>query len=803
MAFYLLVPATTVNVAVNLSSDITQTASGNFEIEFELDLIGTNGIVAQGALPSGTNIIFFTTPTNLQLRISASQRNFTLPQSAAGRHVYRIVSNTAAGNIQVFQDGVSCGTTSGNTLWSIRTLVDLNNVANRTFGLYYFKVRDSSGALIHHYNPSIVLADPNILVDEIGGNNGTMVNFPADGSARVPYDDGTGGEEQITSSGGIASALAGGAASTQNINEQVLSASGVAAAVSDGIASTSAANEQVYSTGGIASAIASASASASIINEQALSSGGIASAIAGATASTQVINEQTSEQVVSSGGIAASIGSASASTQVIHEQVVNSGGITAALAGGVASSTVIEDYAIVQVVQSGGISSAYMSGIVSTSQVVEQITNSGGVAAAVMTGSASTTVREFTGDWAAPEILFSEAQPIQQVSLTFDQLGRPLVFYRVGVDTLKIYQYDPVTQQNVTTEIAVGKDPTACFDFPQDTGQSFTDVLLFYVRDDQVFMRIQRDRYAIEYPCPAIQPGLKIKSAGLRVDKRLQVVYQFKDDGYVPPVAPVPPVEIPGGYRYLQGGYNSGIETPWRMTGPIADTEFEIGMTISGFRNFRRDGLASDGPATGGGFTSYIPSHTLFAITAGVPANGLQSSYGYAELLVRTVSGSKSYLQLIYQNYPPITLPVTRGLSDFDLNFIKFVFGPRLLDNNNRRKLTLYGTYRRNGQPQDPALMDIVIYDGDIPAGALGYDLYNSALNSRLFFGTAMRLQIGTPNYTESMNAFISNCYARDGETVTQWLIDQNGQDVQPSAPPGKDATIINHVSTRWRFVQD
>lgn len=189
-AFYLLVPATTVNVAVNLSSEITQTESGNFEIEFELDLIGTNGIVAQGALPSGRNVIFFTTPTNLQLRIAASQRNFTLPQSAAGRHVYRIVSNTAAGNIQVFQDGVSCGTTSGNTLWSIRTLVDLNNIATRTLGLYYFKVRDSSGALIHHYNPSIVLADPNILVDEIGGNNGTMVNFPLDGSARIYYDDG-------------------------------------------------------------------------------------------------------------------------------------------------------------------------------------------------------------------------------------------------------------------------------------------------------------------------------------------------------------------------------------------------------------------------------------------------------------------------------------------------------------------------------------------------------------------------------------------------------------------------------------
>ena len=405
--------------------------------------------------------------------------------------------------------------------------------------------------------------------------------------------------------------------------------------------------------------------------------------------------------------------------------------------------------------------------------------------------------------WEVGASLFNEPLPIQQISLTFDQLGRPLVFYRVGEDTLKLCWYDPIAQESVLTNFGIGKDPTACFDFPQDTGQSFTDVLLFYVRNDQVFMRIQRDRYAIEYPCPAIQPGLKINSAGLRVDNRLQVVYQFKDAGYVPPVVPVPPVEIPGDYRYLQSGWNSGIETPWRMAGPIADTEFEIGMGISGFRHLRREGLASEGPGTGGGFgAEYIPPHTLFAITAGRPANGLIPRYGYPELMVRT-RANLQFLELIYQSYPVENIRLNTRPSDYSISKLRFLFGSRLPNNPQRRKLTIYGTFRNARQSQDPALLDKLLYDGDIPTGVLQHDLHNSAFNSRLFFGCYMVVTPnGTPAYGDSMYAYISDCYARDGEALTRWLIDQNGQAAQPSTPIGSDATIINHNPARWRFTQ-
>jgi hypothetical protein len=593
-----------------------------------------------------------------------------------------------------------------------------------------------------------------------GGNgiNTLGTNWPEDNSQWVFYDDGGGSTEQITTSGGIVSALAGGAASTQIINEQVLSASGIAAAVVAGIASAAIVNEQVNSTGGIASAVASGSASTSAINEQALSSGGIAAAIAGATASTQVINEQTSEQIVSSGGIAASTGSAAASTQVIHEQVVSSGGVAGASAGGTASSTVIEEFTVVQVVQSGGISSAYMSGIASTSQVVEQIVSSGGVAAAVMTGSASTIVRELSGDWGAPEILFSEAQPIEQISLTFDQLGRPLVFYRVGENTLKLYWYDPVAQQNVTTTLTTGKDPTACFDFPQDTGQSFTDALLFYVRDDQVFMRIQRDRYAIEYPCPAIQPGLKINSAGLRVDNRLQVVYQFKDDGYVPPVVPVPPVVVPGRFYYLQP-YISAIHT----ASPLITNRYSwrAGFSLRGY----------DASST----------------------------------------GIKAVLSQGTNNMPLSFAPAVRLASSLLVAYFRFqagVNGTFVVRINGREHFFISSEPLQDGAYELMASGSSfsIARNGNVIAAGNIMPAPNANDNGPLAFGSNVQVVNSSvmpgPGFA-ALEGYIYSAWLEADEMRYDWPLLDKGEPLQPSTPPGQSITINQHRVENWRFVQD
>jgi hypothetical protein len=123
----------------------------------------------------------------------------------------------------------------------------------------------------------------------------------------------------------------------------------------------------------------------------------------------------------------------------------------------------------------------------------------------------------------------SDAQ-IKQLSLAFDQVGRPIIFYRENsLGVIKLFWYDPTASSNQIINLGQGAFPRACFDFPHDASQGFSDVLLFYVRNDSVFMRIQRDRFQTEYPTPvtasALNKGVRIRSAGLRADNRVQVLY--------------------------------------------------------------------------------------------------------------------------------------------------------------------------------------------------------------------------------------------------------------------------------------
>lgn len=129
--------------------------------------------------------------------------------------------------------------------------------------------------------------------------------------------------------------------------------------------------------------------------------------------------------------------------------------------------------------------------------------------------------------WTDLFILFTETEVIKEISLTFDQLGRPLVFYNTNSDTLKIYWYNPLLEENVIESIAVGANPVSCFDYPQNTDRPFSDILLFYVKDNSIYMRVQRDRFTIEYPTGVTHLGIVLESAGLRVDNRLQLIYSY------------------------------------------------------------------------------------------------------------------------------------------------------------------------------------------------------------------------------------------------------------------------------------
>ncbi|MCU7962423.1 hypothetical protein L5M28_07500 [Shewanella sp. SW32] len=196
----------------------------------------------------------------------------------------------------------------------------------------------------------------------------------------------------------------------------------------------------------------------------------------------------------------------------------------------------------------------------------EQLNTSGGNIKAAwwlfeFNGSEVTASKYNGNDFELGSVVFSVTN-IKRLSATFDQLGRPMVFYETNSNELKLFWFDPVLVQNIITEFGVGNYPFATFDIRWDTSNPRSDVMLFYMRSGAIYYRMQRDRYSIEYATPVVADAVFIKEADMAVDYHLQLLYRYIDTGYNPP-QPVQP-EIPpvvGSFGYKLSGYQSAIET--------------------------------------------------------------------------------------------------------------------------------------------------------------------------------------------------------------------------------------------------
>lgn len=132
------------------------------------------------------------------------------------------------------------------------------------------------------------------------------------------------------------------------------------------------------------------------------------------------------------------------------------------------------------------------------------------------------------GVWQNPIELFTDLGSIDELCLTFDQLGNPIVFYTLG-SSIKVYWFNPVTSQYELKIITTGQNISCNFDVQDNAGVLYSDAMLFYIRGDKMYMRIQRDRFETEYLTPVTDKNLYIKSCGMRIDNRFQVVYGYNN----------------------------------------------------------------------------------------------------------------------------------------------------------------------------------------------------------------------------------------------------------------------------------
>lgn len=106
-------------------------------------------------------------------------------------------------------------------------------------------------------------------------------------------------------------------------------------------------------------------------------------------------------------------------------------------------------------------------------------------------------------DGAAEVTLFSAAG-ISSISLAFDQAMRPHVAYTIA-GQMYLRWYDSVAVAYVTTNFGMARNPRLALDDKRPEQLNTNDVILAYIRDNSLFYRQQRDRFAVER---LLRPGL-------------------------------------------------------------------------------------------------------------------------------------------------------------------------------------------------------------------------------------------------------------------------------------------------------
>lgn len=131
--------------------------------------------------------------------------------------------------------------------------------------------------------------------------------------------------------------------------------------------------------------------------------------------------------------------------------------------------------------------------------------------------------------WSAPETILTEAEEIEALDFTFDQLGRAIIFYQVGTE-LRLWYFDSIAGEFIKRVIdADAEQPLCGFDLIDDTGDPMSDAHIFYVKGGSILERLQRDRYDVVYDSLVSYSSIKLLSCGMTAGNKFQVEYRYKN----------------------------------------------------------------------------------------------------------------------------------------------------------------------------------------------------------------------------------------------------------------------------------
>lgn len=126
-------------------------------------------------------------------------------------------------------------------------------------------------------------------------------------------------------------------------------------------------------------------------------------------------------------------------------------------------------------------------------------------------------------DTQTPVLQFSQSG-IVELSLAFDQNMRPHIAYATDDGHIHLRWYNSLTHLYTTTDFGIARNPRLTLDDKRQVLSSISDVLLAYIRSDNVLcVRQQRDRFGVEIELvTGILPSTKLKNIGMNNNYRVQ-----------------------------------------------------------------------------------------------------------------------------------------------------------------------------------------------------------------------------------------------------------------------------------------
>lgn len=122
-------------------------------------------------------------------------------------------------------------------------------------------------------------------------------------------------------------------------------------------------------------------------------------------------------------------------------------------------------------------------------------------------------------DDVTPTVLFTEIG-ITEISLAFDQNMRPAIAYMQG-NVAKLWWYDATIPAYDTITFTGALFPKVTLDDKRPVLINSSDIILAYVKDNNLYFRAQRDRFLTEYLLKE-DVNAKLLSIGMTTNYRLK-----------------------------------------------------------------------------------------------------------------------------------------------------------------------------------------------------------------------------------------------------------------------------------------